>query len=245
VFNCYTAKGITWERTAHNMKIQSSARWLASGAGIAAAAYCSYAAYTWFRYGHPRKRITGDNADPLLDRFMPDYEVVERHQARITAPAGKTLMAACNANLKDSPFIRAIFNARTLIMGSREEDRQGRQGLLVMTKAMGWGMLAETPGREIVMGAVTRPWHANVVFRALQPETFAAFREPDYVKIAWTLRADPVTTNTSIFRTETRAMATDAGSRAKFRLYWSLFSPGIWLVRRLALGSLRKFAVKQ
>ena len=52
------------------------------------------------------------------------------------------------------------------------------------------------------MGAVTQPWQANVVFRPLPPEQFAAFNEPGYVKIAWTLRADSDGAAESIFRTE-------------------------------------------
>ena len=59
-------------------------------------------------------------------------------------------------------------------------------------RAMGWGVLAEIPGREIVMGAVTQPWEADVVFRPLPSAEFAAFAEPGFVKIVWTLRADPV-----------------------------------------------------
>jgi hypothetical protein len=51
-------------------------------------------------------------------------------------------------------------------------------------------VLAEVPGREVVVGAVTQPGYSNVVFRPLPPEEFIAFREPDYVKIVWTLRAD-------------------------------------------------------
>ena len=45
--------------------------------------------------------------------------------------------------------------------------------------AIGWGVLAEVPGREIVMGAVTQPWLADVVFRPIPPEEFASFHEPD------------------------------------------------------------------
>jgi hypothetical protein len=41
--------------------------------------------------------------------------------------------------------------------------------------------------------------------------------------------------NASIFRTETRAVATDAVARAKFRRYWSFLSPGISLIRRAVL----------
>ena len=43
----------------------------------------------------------------------------------------------------------------------------------------------------------------------------------------------------SIFRTETRAVATDAAARAKFRRYWSFLSPGIILIRWAALRPLR------
>jgi hypothetical protein len=89
------------------------------------------------------------------------------------------------------------------------------------------------------MGAVTRPWEADVTFQALPPGDFAAFAQPGFVKIVWTLRADPVDAGTSVFRTETRAVATDAGARARFRRYWAWASPGIRLIRRLSLRPLR------
>ena len=78
-------------------------------------------------------------------------------------------------------------------------------------KAIGWGMLAERPDREIVMGAVTKPWEPNPVFRALPPDAFAAFAEPDNVKIAWTVAVAPTPDGGSLFRTETRAVAIGAG----------------------------------
>ena len=80
-----------------------------------------------------------------------------------------------------------------------------------------------------------QPWNANVTFEGLSADEFAAFNEPGYVKIAWTLRADPITPTESVFRTETRAIATDAAARAKFRRYWSLLSPGIIVIRSLML----------
>jgi hypothetical protein len=118
-------------------------------------------------------------------------------------------------------------------------------GLLAQTKALGWGVLAEVPGREIIMGAVTQAWLADVVFRGLTPEEFAAFNEPGYVKIAWTLRADPISAGESVFRTETRAVTTDPTARAKFRWYWSKASPGIWLIRQMTLGPLKREAERR
>ena len=86
------------------------------------------------------------------------------------------------------------------------------------TKSIGWAALAEIPDRELVMGSITKPWKASAKFRSMLPQQFTAFREPDFVKIIWTLRANAGLGGT-VFCTETRAVATDAGARWKFRLY--------------------------
>ena len=112
-------------------------------------------------------------------------------------------------------------------------------------KGLGWGMLAEIPDHEIVMGATTQPWEANVVMRALPPDEFAAFREPGCVKIVWTLRADPTGSAESVARTETRVTTTEPTARAEFRRYWSFFSPGIILIRHIALGLVKKEAERR
>jgi hypothetical protein len=213
----------------------------AAGAGV----YGAWAAIAWRGYGHPSPAGDGDS-DPLLDTFMPRYDVVERHHVRVAAPADVTFAAACEQELGSAPIVRAIFRTRRLVMGAPlDDDPQRPRGILAETRALGWGTLAERPGREIVMGGVTRPWEASPVFRALSPETFAAFDEPDFVKIAWTLRADPSPSGGSTFYTETRAVATDAGARQKFRRYWAFASPGIWMIRRTLLGPLKADAERR
>jgi len=107
------------------------------------------------------------------------------------------------------------------------------------------GVLVDVPEREVVVGAITKPWEPNVRFRALPPGEFAAFREPGYVKIAWTLRADIVDETISVFRTETRAIATDPVARERFRRYWALARPGIAMIRRLSLRPLRREAERR
>jgi hypothetical protein len=173
---------------------------------------------------------------------MPRYDVIERHQINVDAPAALTFAAAREQQLFDLPLVRVIFKTREVVLGAEPPDRLQPRALLAAVRELGWGVLAEQPDREIVMGAVTRPWEANVTFRAIPPADFASFSEPGFVKIAWTLRADPVTAETSVFRTETRAVATDANARARFRRYWAFASPGIWLIRRLSLGPLKRAA---
>jgi hypothetical protein len=176
---------------------------------------------------------------------MPSYDVAERHHVRIAAPSALTLAAAREVDLQGSPLVRAIIKAREVILGATPDDRPRLRGLLAEVQSLGWGVLAEVPQREVVVGAVTKPWEANVTFRALPPDRFAAFSEPGYVKIAWTLRAESIGTTDSIFRTETRAVATDATARAKFRRYWSFLSPGIILIRWAILGPLKSEAERR
>jgi hypothetical protein len=215
------------------------ARWLTAGLGLAAASYAAYVGLTWYRYGDAPRLTGADDQDALLDTFMPDYEIVERHRVQIAAPAEIALAAASEMDLQGSVISRGIFKARERILGADPDATVRPRGLLAFVTSLGWGVLAEIPGREIVMGAVTQPWLANVVFRALPPDEFAAFHEPDYVKIVWTLRADPLGPAESMFRTETRAVATDPVSRARFRRYWSFLSPGIILIRWVSLGPLK------
>jgi hypothetical protein len=209
---------------------------LAGVVGFGAAWYAAYITFAWHRYGratHTRRHP--EDADPLLDFFIPVYDAVERHHLPIAAPAEVTLAAAYDLDLRRSAIIRGIFKSRELILRDVHNEGIEAHGLLAQAKGWGWGVLAEISGRAIVFGAVTQPWVANPVFQAIPRGEFRDFNEPGYVKIVWTLRADPVNAVRSVARTETRVATTDPAARAKFRPYWSFFSPGIILIRRIAL----------
>ena len=183
--------------------------------------------------------------DELLDTFMPEYDVAERHHVRIAAPPDVVLSAAVDADLRQSIVIRGIIKAREWLLGTTPDTTARPKGLLAEMQSIGWRVLAEKPGREIVVGAVTQPWMANVVFRGLDPDEFRAFHEPGYAKIIWTLRADPIGASASVFRTETRVATTDVTARKKFRRYWARFSQGILLIRRVILRNLKKEAERR
>jgi hypothetical protein len=194
-----------------------------------------------------RKQLLGiarraEQFDVLLDRLMPDYDIVERHRVRIDAPPSVTLAAAEHVDLRDSLLIRAIVKLRALAMGATRTEPDRPHGLIAETTSMGWRVLAEVPGQEIVLGAAVQPWQADVTFRPLAPETFAGFDEPGYVKIAWTLRVDPASPGGTMFRTETRALATDGDARNRFRRYWRRVVPGVVAIRWILLRRLKKAA---
>lgn len=181
-------------------------------------------------------------ADSFLDHFMPKYEVAERHAIMVSAPAEVTFSTATEMDLRRSRIVRVILRFRELLLGSHPADSSSPSGLIAQTKAMGWGLLAEAPGHEIVMGAITQPWAADVVFRSVPGERFATHQEVDHVKIAWTLRSEPLSASTSVLVTETRVAACDSLSRARFLRYWRRFSPGIILIRLAMLRLVKKEA---
>jgi hypothetical protein len=176
---------------------------------------------------------------------MPTFDVREHHEATVRAPAAVTYAAARELDFRRSPLVSGIFRARQRLMGGRTGPARTGGSFLEEVQALGWRVLAEEPGRELVMGAVTQPWLADVVFRGVSPEDFPAFAEPNYVKIAWTIAVTPRDDGRSVFRTDTRAVATDPAARARFRRYWTLVSPGIVVIRWEMLRLVKREAERQ
>ena len=222
--------------------LRQAGRVMGVGAGAAALLGLSYMGITWYRYGKVRRH---GPRDPLVDGFMPKYEVREVHETPVSAPAEITYAAAKELDLHRSTIIRAVFTGRELLMGAERPKRERHSRFLDEVLELGWRVLVEEPDRELVVGAVTQPWKADVEFRGLPPEEFAAFNEPGYAKIVWTLAVDQVDTRTSVFRTETRVLTTDRDSRARFRRYWSVFSPGILLIRYETLRLVKQDAERR
>jgi hypothetical protein len=71
----------------------------------------------------------------------------------------------------------------------------------------------------------------------IAPEQYAAYGEPDRVKIVWTLEAEALGPELTRFASETRVVATDDRARARFRRYWCTFGIGIQMIRWLLLSA--------
>jgi hypothetical protein len=204
-------------------------------AGVLAMGYAVYVGATWARFGRAKREAPPARAAVSIDRFLPSYDVSERHETAVKAPARVTYASARELDLQRSPLVRAIFQSRKILFRSGGRELQ-RRPFLDQVRGMGWGLLADVPGRALVFGAVTRPWERTVKFHPLPPAQFAAFRRPGWAKIVWTLEVDPAGEERSVFRTQTRVATTDPAARKRFRRYWSTVSPGILLVRQQALG---------
>ena len=177
----------------------------------------------------------------LLDAFIPHPDIRERHEIRIQAPAELVMKIAREFDMQSIGLVRAIFQLRAKALGARADFKPSR-GLVAGMLAIGWQCLAEHAGRYFIAGAACQPWNADPGFAAIPPDQFASFAEPDRVKIAWTIEAEPSGQTLTHFVTETRAAATDEVARSKFRWYWRKFGLGIRAIRWLLLRALRRQA---
>src|SRR5688572_30672814 len=153
--NCSRLRGVprqarNQERTLDiKQRVEFGAGAAAALVGAAAVSYAALVGSTWLRYGHVDPQAA-DEKDPLLSVFMPKYDVSERHHVGIAAPADVTFDALMDMNLDDSLVVRAIFKGRELLLGAEPDAKPKAHGLVAMTKELGWVVLAEMPGHEIV-----------------------------------------------------------------------------------------------
>lgn len=180
-----------------------------------------------------------------IERFIPAWDIRTCHEIIVQAPADMVFAVAEHFDLQSIPLVRAIFWLRGKLMRASRSTPRRPAGLVEETKSLGWGELSRRPGRELVMGAVTQPWLADVKFTPVPPDEFLGFGEPDRVKIVWTIEAVPIEPSLTLLRTETRVRATDMAAGEKFLRYWRFAQYGIQLIRWLHLPAVRRAAELQ
>jgi len=176
-----------------------------------------------------------------LDPFIPAPIARERFAITVRTPHALVYDVACNFDMQSIWSVRTIFRMRERIMGSSGGVRVPR-GFIEELRGLGWGCLLQQPGELYVGGAVCQPWLADVKFRAVPPEQFLAFAEPDLVKIAWTLETRAVGGNLTELGSETRVGAADEAARQRFLAYWRWARVGIYSIRWLLLPAISRKA---
>jgi len=165
-----------------------------------------------------------------LDVFMPAYQFHEVHSIQVRAASRDQIYRAVRSVTADEIF---LFRALTWL---RRFGRRGPESILtaperapildVATKTT-FLLLAEEPGREIVVGTlVLAPPGWRPPARPT-PEGFKALHAPGFALAAMNFRVE----DTGLVTTETRIVATDAAARRRFAVYWRLIYPGSTLLR--------------
>jgi len=147
-----------------------------------------------------------------------------------------------HANLARGRLTRALFKIRTLpdrIRGKIEELALRVDDLRSTPERPGFQILADEP-REVVVGAIGKVWKPTIPFAHVAPDAYAAFAEPDFVKVAWAISVSPLGAEGSRVTIEVRVDATTDAAWRKFRRYFRVIGIGSHFIRRSLLAELAR-----
>jgi hypothetical protein len=177
-----------------------------------------------------------------LDRFVPRPRMVEVDHVDLAIPPERAWTLVRHADLVQGTLVRALFAIRTLPDRLKGDTRPLSARIDELRSAPdrpGFQILADEP-REVVVGAIGKVWKLEIPFVHVTPEAYSAFDEPDYVKVAWAIGAEPLGEGDSRVTFELRVDATDDRAWRKFRRYFRVIGPGSHLIRRSLLSALAR-----
>ncbi len=178
----------------------------------------------------------------MLDSVLPTPRLLELDHVELDAPPERVWRLLRHENLARSPLIRALFELRALperLRGKSVDPSIRIDDLASSRDRPGFQVLAEEPGREVVVGAIGKVWQPEIPFVHVDDASaYAAFDEPGFVKVAWAARVLPWGETGSRVEVEVRVDATDDESWPKFKRYFRLIGPGSHFIRRTLLASL-------
>ncbi|HMA37276.1 MAG TPA: hypothetical protein VKY74_22670 [Chloroflexia bacterium] len=190
-------------------------------------------------------------ASALLDQVMPQYEVASRHSVIVRAPAAQVYAALTAVPFGQAPVTRVLFGLRRLpatLLGRRVRPVVGAPaaGLAATARRAGFVVLAEHPGREILLGIAGSFWRlAGNVARIDSVDAWCTYQQPGTARATMAVRVEPIDYQTARLSTETRVQALGRRARVLFRLYWTLIAPFSGLLRRVMLRQVKTAAERQ
>jgi hypothetical protein len=172
---------------------------------------------------------------------LPKPRHVETHRIFVHAKPHVAWQAARHFDASTIPWVRFIFDLRSvpdLVRGRVPDEEDRRLGVdQVAESGEGFMIVHETPGREVVVGAVGQFWHLKIPFANIRPEDFRAFEEPGWGKLAWAIAVEPFAEGSTI-RFELRTTATDEESWQELNKYFQVIGLTSNLIRHSVMAHL-------
>ena len=207
------------------------------GAGLFAAGVALFVVGT----NLPTSETRIDAPRTQLDRFAPTYQFNEVHTLQVNASPEQVFQAIKEVHASEIRLFRTLTWIRRLggdipegVLNPGDEEP-----LLAIVTRTGFLLLAEEPGREIVIGtAVVVPpgWHPK---GEPTPEDYRTLNAPGFALGTMNFLVEGDAAGQTRVTTETRVYATDAATRRRFARYWRVIYPGSALIRRMWLRAVR------
>jgi hypothetical protein len=181
----------------------------------------------------------------VLDQLIREPGLREVDAVELALPVDETWALVRHADLAGATVPRALFAIRSVprrLRGRRAEPFTVRIDDLRSTEERpGFGVLIDDPPRAVAVGAIGKVWQPDIPFvHVPDADRFAAFAEPGYVRVAWSITLTPLDEQTTRVAFEVRVDATDHESWTRFRRYFRLIGPASRFIRHHLLGGLAR-----
>lgn len=192
-----------------------------------------------------------ENESMIIDEFLPDFDVSERHQIVINSSVSQAYAALHSTNFGRPLLVRALLALRALpswllrrINGQASSTQSPKTLTMKTFLSNGFVLLSELKEREIVLGLVGRFWTLTGCLEGTDDKRFRQEERPGLAKAAWNFAFEETNNGTRV-TTETRVKCTDGSSRRRFKVYWVVVRPFSGLLRRYMLRELRRTAERE
>ena len=182
----------------------------------------------------------------LIDSFVPFPDAAEKHHITIAAARETVYRALWTTDLGGSWMVKGLLTLRSLPglilhrgRSTRRSDGTRKITLQAIVDA-GFGVLAEDPDREIVLGVTGPFWRPTGNVLPFNEENFHGPVAAGVARAVWNFAVQEVGNGRTILFTETRVVCGDRRSRWKFRAYWFFVRPFSGLIRRLMLRAVKR-----
>lgn len=191
----------------------------------------------------PGSGPAGTSVPPVLDRLIPAPGLREVDSVTLALPLLEAWEVVRHTDLAESALIRGLFAVRTLPGRLRHEEAEPFHvridDLGSTAEQPGFQVLLDEPPEAVAVGAIGQVWRSDIPFVHVESaEAFAAFDDPGYARVAWSISLVELDERTTRVEVEVRVDATDEGSWRRFRRYFRFIGPGSRFIRRRLLAGL-------
>ena len=167
----------------------------------------------------------------LIDDFLPDYDVHEKHRIKVHAPIDRVYAEIRRLDISQAKLSMFLFRLRGISApyGFTLDDFLKMRFIL----------LGEKPNEELLLGLVGRFWTLKGKLRRLDAEGYRNFNEPGFAKAAWNFSISERPDDSVLLETETRVYCLDDVSRRRFLWYWLFIGAFSGLIRREVLQAIK------
>lgn len=176
----------------------------------------------------------------LMEIYLPSYQFSEHHQTEMRCAPGELLDIIQNFQLPDDGISVATMFLRQLparLMHWAAPSRVARPSSFTIAS---FTPLARNGDKEIVAGLIARFWRPDFGLVVVNsPSEFLACNPPKTAKLVIGFVAEQ-RGDITLLTTETRVYCPDRYALMMFRPYWLIIRPVSGVLRRRALGTIRR-----